>query len=368
MFYLKLYDKNHSLKDNCDIHLFSNLQYTKTLNGVNSLNFNVPVNYLKQNEIEINLNDDIELYMTEFNTETCIWWGKVINPTNTSVNEISVVCEGYFSCLFNKIQKHLYDHFINTGNKDYLEETYSNVGYGELILSLIGTQNYYDFTGVSQGANKDYSKLKTTRIISWDDLLDEKISEFIEAGGLYFEIDQDKKFNIYSSYGEDKSEYYIIQDGNLLSCSQNIIDYSKIINQVYALNNFTEEQEDGTQVDKYVTYIAEDKESIALYGLKQEVLTVNDLREQDTIKSYAEQELSKVSRPTVNIILNCTITDELNIYSINTGDYISIDSKLLGLKGKYKVLEYTVDLTTQTVEISLGNCLYRNNEIKQYRY
>ena len=30
MYYLKLYDRNKVLKDNCEIYLFSNLTYTKT--------------------------------------------------------------------------------------------------------------------------------------------------------------------------------------------------------------------------------------------------------------------------------------------------------------------------------------------------
>ena len=51
MYYLKLYDRNKVLKDNCEIYLFSNLTYTKTLNGVGNLSFNTPIKYIKENEI-----------------------------------------------------------------------------------------------------------------------------------------------------------------------------------------------------------------------------------------------------------------------------------------------------------------------------
>lgn len=368
MFYLKLYDRNKVLKDNCEINLFSNLTYTKTLNGTGSMSFNTPIKYIKENEINIVPGDCIELYLTKGNSEECIWWGTVVNPSNSSSNEMSVICEGYFSRLKNRIQKHLFDHAIFSNNMDYLEETYTNVGHGELILSLLGTQNYYDNTGVTQGVNKDYSKIKTDRVIKWDDKLDEKINEFIEDAGLYFEIDQDRKLNIYSEYGEDKSEYFIIHDGNLIDCSQAIIDYSQIINQIYVLNQFTEELEDGSSVDRCVSYIAEDKESIKTFGLHQEVLSVNDIRLIETAKKYAEQELKKVASPSVNIELKANISEDLYIYQIIPGDYIGIDSELLNIKGKYRVLEYTVDIYSNTVNINLGNCIFRKNNVISYKY
>ena len=115
MYYLKLYDRNKVLKDNCEIYLFSNLTYTKTLNGTGNLSFNTPIRYIKENEINILPGDCIELYLSENKSEECIWWGVVVNPSNTSLNQMSVVCEGYFSCLKNRMQKHLFD-FANQMN------------------------------------------------------------------------------------------------------------------------------------------------------------------------------------------------------------------------------------------------------------
>lgn len=202
--------------------------------------------------------------------------------------------------------------------------------------------------------------------------LDEKISEFISDAGLYFNITQDRKFNVYSTYGIDKSDYYIIHDANLISCSQCVLDYNSIINQVYVLNQFQEDVIDEstgeeTQIDRFVTYIAEDKDSIRQFGLRQEVLQVNDLRNLETAKHYAENELLKLSQPIVNINLDVKICDELNIYDIKPGDTIYIDSELLNVHQPVKVMEYTVDIQTQTVNIILGNTVFRKNEYIQYR-
>ena len=168
-FYLKLYNRKGEIKN--EIYIFSNLTYTSTLNGTGSMSFNIPIKYMRKNEIDIILSDYIELYKIENNDEQCIWYGAIANVTNTSIDETSVVALGYFSLLSNRIQKHLYDHAILNNNMEYLEETYTNVSHGELIMSLIGTQNYYDFTGVTPGVNADYSGIKTDRIIKWDDRL-----------------------------------------------------------------------------------------------------------------------------------------------------------------------------------------------------
>ena len=80
------------------------------------------------------------------------------------------------------------------------------------------------------------------------------------------------------------------------------------------------------------------------------------------------EELKKVSSPIVNIELEVNITDDLDIFHIEPGDYIGIDSELLNLKGKYRVMEYTVDISNNTVKINLGNCIFRKNNIVSYRY
>ena len=369
-FFLKLYNRQHELKD--EIYLFSNLTYTNTLNSAGSMSFNVSANYLKDNNISINLGDHIELYRLYNNVEEVIWYGVVINPTNTDIDTLSVICAGYFALLENRMFKHLWDYAIRTGNMEYLEETYTNVTVGELCLSLLGTTNYYDQTGVTQGKNADYSGVKTTRIIKYDDMLTDKITEFINDGKLYFYINANRELNIYSEYGEDKSNYYVIQDGNILDTSMYVMDYSQIKNQIYGLCQWTEEveNEDGTtdNIERYITYIAEDKESIKNFGLKQYVMSLNELHEQDTLELYCNQELAKLSQPSINITLKVAISDELDIFDIKVGDYIALDSVTLGITQKLRVMEYIVDITTMTVDISLGNTIYRDSEIYQYRY
>ena len=194
------------------------------------------------------------------------------------------------------------------------------------------------------------------------------VTEFLEDSGLYYTIDKDRKFNIHSEIGEDKSEYYIIHDGNLINCSQAVIDYSAIKNRIYVFNQYTEEDSEGNSIDKYITYVAEDKDSIANFGVKDYVLSVNDLRNIETAEKYANKELLKLSQPNINITIKVVINDELDIFDIEVGDYIYIESDLLNINQKIRVLEYTANIKENTVDIVLGNTIYRDNTVINYKY
>ena len=59
-YYFKLYTRNHELID--ELYIFSNVEYTKTLNGICSMTFNILVKYLSDKNIELPLGQHIALY------------------------------------------------------------------------------------------------------------------------------------------------------------------------------------------------------------------------------------------------------------------------------------------------------------------
>ena len=62
------------------------------------------------------------------------------------------------------------------------------------------------------------------------------------------------------------------------------------------------------------------------------------------------------------------ITDVFNIFDIEPGDYITLNSAEKQINQSIKVLEYTVNLTDNTVSISLGNSIFREVMPKIYRF
>ena len=71
---------------------------------------------------------------------------------------------------------------------------------------------------------------------------------------------------------------------------------------------------------------------------------------------------------TINITLKVVINDELDIFDIEVGDYIYIESDLLNINQKIRVLEYTVNIKENTVDVVLGNTIYRDNTVINYKY
>lgn len=366
-FYFRLFNKNHELTENCEIHIYNSTNYTNTLNGIGDMSFATPINYIRDNDIDLSSGMHIELIMLHNNVEYCIWYGVVVSVTRQGMDDM-VVCCGYKELLNKRIFTDMLSNIpkaIANGTEPVLEETYYDKTYGDLLTILIDRINAIEPTGVTVGTIKD-TPLKTTRIVKWNDDLGEKIDELIADCGCYFTVDRDRKFNFYKDYGVNKSAYYEINDQNLISTSTFIIDDSAIYNSIYALNVYTPEGEN--QTTQYLLGHAKDENSIRAYGLREKELSVNDLRDQTTIDQYVLNELNICSQPATTITLEVGISEDFDIFDINVGDIINVNSLELNITTQIKVLEYTVNLNRMTVNITVGNTLIRDSEYIKYRY
>ena len=353
-YFIKLYTKEHEIID--ELYLLSNVLYTKTLNGMGNMQFKIPVRYLGEKGIELALGQHIELYILENNEEQLIWYGVVNSPLPEGV-EINCICLGY-ACL---LQNRKFTAFEINEDNEWKKE-YNNTTYGRLINNLINEINAIKETGIVVNEIKD-KDLKTDRIINWDDDLYDKLQEFIEDSNCYFTIDKDRNFNFYENYGEDKSEYYEITDYNIIDSWDYTIDHTQIYNKVYARNIYTEDE-----VTTILISEKEDKSSIERYGLREMILSVNDIKLQETLDKQVEECLETHKNPLVNCNVVVGVCENFNIFDIAPGDYIKLNSSKNKLNIRIKVLEYTVDLTTMTVSLSLGNSIFRDNMPTIYRY
>lgn len=351
-YFFRLYTKEHELID--ELYLIDNITYTHTLNGMGSLEFNTPIRYLSEKGIELTLGQHIELYTV--NEEKLLWYG-VINAPCPSGIELNVLCLGYACLLENRSFTNIVLNTDNTWSK-----TYNNKKYGDLIFSLINEINGIYETGINLGILNN-TDLKTDRIINWDDDLYAKIQEFIEDSNCYFDVDKDRYFNFYNSIGEDKSDYYEINDYNIIGSWDYSIDQTQIAN---VINSRVVWEEEG--VTTALVSSAIDEDSIKMYGRREKVLTVNDIRLQETLDKQCLEELNTYKNPLVSCRVEVGISDTFNIFDIKVGDYILLNSEHYNIKDKIKVLEYTVNLKTNTVTITLGNSIFRENKPNIYRY
>ena len=326
------------------------------------MDFSIPIKYLKEKEIELALGQHVELYLIENNIENLLWYGVVNSPIPNGV-DIQCTCLGYACLLQNRNFT-----YISIDSENEWKKTYHNKKYGDLIFELINQINIIYRTEIELGKLEDTTK-RTDRVINWDDDLYEKIQEFIEDSNCYFDIDKDRRFNFYASYGKDKSDYYEINDYNIIGAWNYSIDETQIFNCIHARTVYTEKPE-GSEEDVTTILISDfkDDESIKNYGMREMVLTTNDIRLQETLDEQVKEALATYKDPLVSCTVEVGICDSFNIFDIKPGDYIKLNTEKYGLNIKIRVLEYTVNLNTNTVSMTLGNSIFREVMPNIYRY
>ena len=359
-YYFKLYTKNHEFID--ELYIFSNVEYTKTLNGICNMTFNIPIRYLSKKNIELSLGQHIELYRIEDHKESLLWYGVVNSPSPQS-GDINCTCLGYASLLQNRNFT-----YIDIDGENEWKKTYYSKHYGNLIFELIDEINGIYHTGIYLGVNQD-TNLITDRVINWDDDLYDKIQEFIEDSNCYFAIDKNRMFNFYNAIGEDKL-YYEITDYNILGQWDYTVDETQIYNVINA-RIFYEENVEGQEepIKTILISHAEDINSINRYGRREKVSSAsNDIKLQETLDAQVKEELETYKDPLVSCNVKVGISDVFNIFDIDPGDYITLNSEEKEINQKIRVLEYTVNLTENTVSISLGNSIFRDAKPQIYRF
>ena len=258
--------------------------------------------------------------------------------------------------------------YIDIDSENEWKKTYYSKHYGNLIFELIDEINGIYHTGIYLGVNQD-TNLITDRVINWDDDLYDKIQEFIEDSNCYFTIDKNRMFNFYNVIGEDKL-YYEITDYNILGQWDYTVDETQIYNVINA-RIFYEENVEGQEepIKTILISHAEDINSINCYGRREKVSSAsNDIKLQETLDAQVKEELETYKNPLVSCNVKIGISDVFNIFDIEPGDYVTLNSEEKRINQKIRVLEYTVNLTENTVSISLGNSIFRDVKPNIYRF
>lgn len=356
--FIKLFDRNHK-EILAEIYTFTSnvFTYTKTLNGIGNMQFSVPFTYLEENKIEIISGQCCELYEIVDNKEVLLWYGNVSNPCPGGV-DINVTCLGYLNLFMNR----KFTDMAWDDKDETWKETFYNKKYGQLISYLIDRINAISFTGITIG-NIEEGTLTTDRVINWSDDLKEKIDEFIEDSGYYFNIDKDRKFNFYSTYGTVK-DYYEINDYNIVGEYDATIDQTQIYNRILGRVVYKDEDD----VIQILQTVQEDEESIKQYGLKEYVYTNSEIRLLSTLQEQCKDFLEMYKRPLTSFTLEVKIDDIFNIYDIEPGDYINFNSNKYQYNGLIRVMEYEVDKINEKVKITIGNSIFREKALEIYRY
>ncbi|MDU2266698.1 hypothetical protein [Clostridium celatum] len=364
MFYIKVYTKDHIILD--EIHEIADINYMHTLNGVGKMTFSIPLLCSKFTSTNFTQFNHIELYEDDI-----IKWFGVITNVNFNNPSVQVACLGYLH-LIEKIR-------LN-------EDEYYNKRYGDLVMQLLNSVRYK--TSIKEG-KVIQDDIKTDRIIKNNDMLYDKISALCEEMNYYFDIDKDLNLNFYNKKGTDKS-YLVLQQteeySNILKTPTISTSSDNLVNCVYAETTFTEEVYSNVPYYNYryftegtvvvaenveVTLKSEKRnnESIEKYGLNEGVLSVNDIRLQETLDKYLEAELEKYAFPALNIMIEAIDSALCPFNLVEVGDWITVHLEpYFDLRQKVRLIEIERNCTTDTYKVTVGNVLYRENKVKTKVY
>jgi len=336
MYYLRIYDNKHNILN--EIHEFSGLFYTKTLNGVGKCSFDIPLGSFKCTEKNFTSTNHIEVYRND----SRVWSGFIVQP-DFSFPNLKINCYGYLA-LFS---------FRRLRAKDYPEQTYSN-----LFKSILSDVNNVSDTGISQGYF-DSNSLRTQRKVENTDMALDKMLEYVNSANYYIEVDDDRKFNFYTT--KERRPHYELIYGT--EESDNIINTPTLTRSILEMANsvYSESERNEREITTILTSLKEDSNSITKYGLFEGVYSANsDIVYQQTLDNYVNEDLRKRAYPSNTISLRVANSNICPIHNLKVGDILPIYLKpYFEYRDEVKILEITIDSTKDEADLVVGQRLYK---------
>jgi hypothetical protein len=340
--YLKIFDRFHNVLD--EIYEFSGLKYTWTLNGLGKTEFSVGLESEKCTPKSFEFRNHIEVW----EGEKCIWGG-ILVARNFQGTKLGVCCFGYLS-LFKW--------------RRLRAKTYNTLEYGILLQEMINDVNAIYGTGVNIGTIQA-GALKTQRKVEDNDMLLDKIQEYIQDANYDIDVDVNRQFNFYLSKGTVKSQYQLEYGGdadNILLDPGLSQDIQNMTNSVYSSI-----ETDGVSY----TFTAQDSTSQDVYGLMEGTFSANSgIVLQSTLDNYTQGELQRRAYPPNSISLKIKDSTLCPYDDIEIGDSIPVSLvPYWSFKDTLRILEMTHNEDDGTRDVVVGQTLYRPQppQIKIYR-
>jgi len=318
-----------------EFETFRNLKYSKNLNGYGSCSFEVPLEDSKAGLLVVPRGYSVYVYRRE-NKEyegDLVWAGEqVLRTANLKAdndNWLEVYCYDWFEQLYHRFTAQVvqYDQ-IDAGAIawDLINDSQNDSGgYGGLGITqgtITATMNR-DRTYYNQNIGKAIENL--ANVIS----------------GFDFEITNDKKFNVYSIKGEDKSEDVVFQLGLNVKEMNIKEDFINPVNRAIVLG-------EATDTDELQRIERVNTDFMKTYGLRESLISEMDIEDLATLEDRGDALLRKYQLPLITLSMSILESSAPNITDFELGDLI----KIVAQKGFYDINN---DYRVFGYEVSLGN-------------
>lgn len=324
--------KNYDSSEMWDIP-FSSFRFVEELNKGETLNITLERTALKQ--IVDTYKITTEYIVSGAYREIDIYYGSTrifsgyvseiqFNAGATDFGSISLDCRGFFGLL----EKRYTDNSLSYTNTDSADIAWNLINYTQGLT--------YGNLGITRGShpatkNRDRTDLRYKNIAE----VIRKMSSSEVKDGYDFNIDQDKKFNIFYPKGSIKN-IYLDSDFNMQSyqISKTFID--GMVNQVYVIGSGQDE------TNQLVVTRDSDNSYKSAFFLLQNVINESDVSIQTTLEDKGDRYLDVYESPrlTISIVLN---VDNPSILDYSVGDWLHVKIADNGVNDVYRLTKRAVD-------------------------
>jgi len=258
---------------------------------------------------------------------TDLWTGG--ETVNVYMNYGTEATEKAFSGLIEKVSK--IEHNIQISGRSHalkllnitVTKQYENTETSEIIKDLIS--NY-----ASEFTTNNVETSTTNLTVSWNQKpLWDCIKELCYAADFDCYVDANKDVHYFKSGSKTNTTEAMVHGDNIIEVSDFAEDISQIRNRIIVYG-----QDIGGLPS---VYTAEDEESIAKYGVKEQIITDTNLTTVDALRDRAEAELKRLKDPPI-----VGEVKSIGTPTLRPGEKLRISYPDSGIPpNAYKIISYT---------------------------
>jgi len=341
MKYIKIFDKDHKQLD--ELSEFSNLRYTFTLNSMGKCEFGIGLNNPKCTKANFKSMNEIEVW----EGNAIVWWG-IMTAFDFGNGMLQIYCYDYLF-FFSKTIELPYEFAIQ------------NQTISDIITSIIGNVNFFRGCNFTLG-NIDSSLLNVENLYFDNETNSyERLQEIMKKFNYDFDIDSNKRLNVYKKKGAIKSNYILQFVGTE---ADNIIAEPTLSINAFDMAN-------AIRCDtEHCVSIQKDNASIKEYGkLGSTYSTTGDDPTQNDLDTETNAELQRRAYPLCSLSLSAIDSVVCPFNDISVGDSIPIYIKpYLEYEDVQRIIEFTHEENTGQRSFVLGQALYKPQKLQTKFY
>ncbi len=298
-----------------EIKSFKNLLFNKRLNNYGQCSFDILVDDKDSNDLISLRENSIYVYLKTPTGDVLVWSGEQVRRTGELKENgddwANIICYDWLYLLKDRYTAK--------------EVTYTKIDAGQIAWELINTSQAK--TNGNFGIKKGIidSTQDRDRTYNNQNIMEAIVNLSDVIGGFDFEITNEKIFNIYTIKGEDLTNEVVLMYGSNFQNVKIDEDFTNPCNNAIVLGEVIDGEE-LSRADRY------DPTSQSVYKLREQVLSADNVIDENTLNAKGDAMLYKYKLPLLKIDLNIQ-RGKFDVTKFSLGDLVRVIVK----KGCYNI-------------------------------